>query len=248
VDKHYQSSIPPGAKEHVVTEYSQEGLPSDRGGCTIHLRETECRYRGKVVGKRFYEEDGTLVQEIPLNGGNVHGIKYAWYDSGALQSAEPYLEGRQHGTARQWLEDGQLMGTYTLIRGTGLDVWRQQRPDGTVYISEIHSYRDGCPDGFTWWFWEGEASVWSEEHFQSGLPHGIERRWNTTGRLCRGYPKYYVQGKQVTKRAYLRAAEADPTLPSFRAEDNCPVRVFPPALRKKLSPEGQRRAFRGAAP
>jgi hypothetical protein len=145
------------------------------------------------------------------------------------------------------LEDGRLMGTYTMIRGTGLDVWRQQRPNGTVYISEIHSLRDGRPDGFTWFFWDGEASVWSEEHFQSGDPQGIERRWNTLGGLCRGYPRYYVQGKRVKKREYIRAAAPDPTLPPFRAEDNLPLRILPVELRKKLGLDRQRKAPTHAA-
>jgi hypothetical protein len=68
VDKRSRSSIPPNAKEYVVTAYRREGSPSDRGGCTITLRKTECRYRGKVVGLRFYEEDSTLVREVPLKG------------------------------------------------------------------------------------------------------------------------------------------------------------------------------------
>jgi hypothetical protein len=241
VDKRYKSSIPAGAKEQVVTEYRCD---ADRGGCTITLRTTECRYRGKIVGMRCYEEDGMLVRETPLKGDKAHGIHYMWYDSGALEFAQPYLEGLQHGTTRQWSEDGRLMGTYTLIRGTGLAVWRNQLPDGTVYISQIYSWRNGCLDGFMWWFGEGEASAWCERYFQSGRLHGIERRWNDEGGLRRGYPKYYVQGKQLAKRAYVRAAEADPTLPPFRVEENRPVRVFPPEVRKKLGLQGRRRASR----
>jgi hypothetical protein len=244
VDKRYRSSIPPSAKEYVVTAYGREGSPSDRGGCTITRRQTECRYRGKVVGWRFYEEDGTLVREVPLKGDRMHGIVYDWYDSGAMDSAIPYFEGLQHGTARQWLEDGRLMGTYTMIRGTGLDVWRHPRcnDDTTFFVSEIMGWQDGAAHGFQRFLNEDETSVWMERHFQHGVLHGIGRQWNVHGRLRRGYPEYYVRGEQVSKRQYIRAASADPTLPPFRVEDNMPGRVFPAELRRKLGLGKRRKA------
>jgi hypothetical protein len=233
VDKRYRSSIPPGAKEVVVTEYRRDALPSGRG-CSITMRKTECWYRGKVVGWRFYEEDGSLSHEVPLKGDLKHGIEYSWHERDCLATAEPHSEGLQHGTARQWTADGRLLGTYTLRHGTGLDVWRGEREDGTVYIAEIHGLRDGSRHGFTWFFWDAGMALWSEEHFQDGYEHGVFRHWNPRGGLRRGYPKYYVRGKRVVKRAYLRAAKADPTLPPFRAEDQQPVRTFPPELRRKL--------------
>jgi hypothetical protein len=226
VDKRYRSSIPPGAKESVVTAYRREGSPSGRGGCTITLRKAECRDRGQVVGWRLYEADGTLVCEVPLQGDRKHGIVYDWYDSGALESAIPYVEGLQHGTARQWSEDGRLMGTSTLIRGTGLDVWRHPRCNDatTFFVAEIMGWQDGAAHGFQRFWNEDETSVWMERHFHHGVLHGIGRQWNVRGRLRRGYPAYYVRGERVSKRQYLRAASADPTLPPFRGEDHLPGR------------------------
>jgi hypothetical protein len=57
--------------------------------------------------------------------------------------------------------------------------------------------------------------------------HGIERVWNSEGHLKRGYPKYWVNDKQVTKRQYLKECAKDASLPCFREKDNLPVRKFP---------------------
>jgi hypothetical protein len=40
----------------------------------------------------------------------------------------------------------------------------------------------------------------------------------------------------VSKRAYLKAAQQDKTLPPFREKDNRPRRKFPPEIEKLLTP------------
>ncbi len=227
-----RSSIPRAAIEHVVSEYKRER--SRRGGYSVFLRHTQCRLNRKVVGERWYEEDGTLIMERPLKNGTKHGIEYRWYEAGKLHSAEPFVDGVAHGTAKQWAYDGSLMGTYTLVHGTGLDVWRNQRCDGTVYVSEIWPYRNGELHGFGWRLNEDQSSVCFERHWNCGMPHGIHREWNFQRRIHRGFPKYYIHGKQVTKRQYLRAAAVDSTLPPFHIKENRPRRVFLRALCRKL--------------
>jgi hypothetical protein len=191
---------------------------------------------GIVVGERSYDQDGTLVVETPLRDGKKHGVELHWHDGGdSLESAEPFHAGLPHGTARQWAEDGGLLGTYTLKHGSGLDLWRsQQCEDGLVYLSEVHSLKNGQPHGYEWWLNENQRSVWAERHWQEGQLHRIEREWNLQGRLRRGFPRFYVLGERVNKRAYLKACKADPSLPAFRGEDNAPARSFPSAVAKEL--------------
>ncbi|HXG63478.1 MAG TPA: hypothetical protein VNO70_00125 [Blastocatellia bacterium] len=228
MDERYKSSIPPEATEQVVSECRREGN-------AIWLRRTKCLFDGKVVGERFYEEDGTLVIETPLKDGKRHGVVYCWHDTGELLSAEPYVDGLLHGTSLQWSEDGALLGTYALVHGTGYDIWRNVGEDGRIYISEIHSLQAGLPHGFEWWLNEDQRSVWEERHWHLGELHGIERRWNRAGGLSRGWPKYWVRGERVTKKQYLRAVESDASLPAFREADQFPKRNFPDGLQRLLT-------------
>jgi len=85
---------------------------------------------------------------------------------------------------------------------------------------------------------EDQKSVHQENHFSQNLQHGIQRRWNFNGKLKRGYPKYWVNDKQVSKRQYLRARATDPTLPPFRKADNLPRRKFPPEVQAAIDVSG----------
>jgi hypothetical protein len=226
--KHYRSSIPIEAKERVTAR---------------HIRgrkryKTECWLNGKLVGVRFFDEFGNIQRENPLRNGLLHGTVYCFdFDvnsrsTNQVEFAEPYVNGLAHGTARQWSEDGELLGTYTMRHGTGVDLWRQKNDwgNGRTYLSEARYIRDGKWHGFEWWLNEDQKSVWQERHFQFDQLHGIERDWNHEGRLRRGFPRYWVNGVRVTKRQYLRAAESDSTLPSYRESDNHPKREFPPEI------------------
>jgi hypothetical protein len=156
-------------------------------------------------------------------------------------SATPYARGFEHGVARQWGDDGRLLGTYRMNRGTGIDLWWDEtwRKPRRRYLAEVHSLRRGLPHGFEWWLDEDQRSVSQERHWQDGELHGIERNWNRYRRLRRGFPKYFVAGRQVTRREYLRAAMTDSSLPQFREKDNRPRRDFPREIARHL---GARRA------
>jgi hypothetical protein len=121
-----------------------------------------------------------------------------------------------------------------MVYGTGYDVWRTQIADGPVYVSEIHSNRNGSLHGFVWWLEEDQKSVHEEKHWYEGKLHGIEREWNLDGKPRRGFPKYWVNDRAVSKRQYISAARKDPTLPPFRVKDNSPKREFPPEIRQSL--------------
>jgi len=220
--KHYRTSIPKCAKERVV-ETTAGSWP---------LTQAECLLRGKTVGKRFYNKNAQLEHEVPLKDGKRHGRVYDFFDE-CVGSVEPFRNGLAHGLAKQWAADGELIGTYTMKHGTGLDLWRCKNKWGTgrVYLVEARYIKSGMWHGFEWWLNESQKSVHSERHFWDNYPHGIEREWNSTGRLKRGFPRYWIHGKRVTKRQYVRACLTDSTLPPFREKDNRPQREFPEEVR-----------------
>jgi hypothetical protein len=94
----------------------------------------------------------------------------------------------------------------------------------------------GDRHGFEWWINADQRSADRESHYAKGQEHGIQRDWNSAGRLRREFPKYFVNGEQVTKRQYLRAARLDSSLPAFHEEDNRPVRQLPPEVAEALRP------------
>jgi hypothetical protein len=123
-------------------------------------------------------------------------------------------------------------------RGPGVDLWWAEDEKGFHYLSEARYFRAGKLHGFRWWLNEDQKSISSERHFRDNRKHGIERSWNQNGRLDRGYPRYWVSGRRVTKQQYLRECRKDATIPPFRDLDNRPNRPFPPEI--KLRPRQRR--------
>jgi hypothetical protein len=204
-----ESSSPTGGKE--VFERVEFGY-----------RYFRCVPEGQTVGYRVRDDHGRLVQEFALKDGLLHGLERHWAPDGMLEFETCYVEGLEHGTAKQWL-DGRLLGTYRMDGGTGVDLWRHA--DGT--LAEERHCMGGDRHGFERWWNGDDRTVWLEGHYQRGKPHGILREWNRRARLRRGYPQYFVDGDRVTKRQYLKAAAADPSLPLFREADNLPERPLP---------------------
>ena len=201
------------------------------GGAKCEAEYRQCR---RLVGRRGFFPSGEIEYERACRDGRLHGLQFEWYALGTLASVERWVDGVPHGTARQWARNGTLLGTYRMMRGSGTDLWWGERLDGTPYLSEVLHWRQGAPYGFEWWINEDQQSVDIERHWSPLGQHGIERQWNASGRLRRGYPKYHVNGVRVTKCQYLAARAADPSLPPFLAEDNRAVRRFPRQVAKHL--------------
>ena len=196
---------------------------------------SELKLDGRVVGHRIYNDEGRMIKETSLKRGLRHGLEIEWNDDGTVLSVEPYFEGKIHGLAKQYGRSGKVIGTYRLVHGTGYDIWRWEWWEGFAPVSEVHCMRDGLPHGYEWWLEPDQRSVDHERHWHEGKFHGIERKWNHRRKLCRGFPKYWIQGEAVTKRQYVRAAGFDKTLPSFRKKGNSPRRQFPPVITKVLA-------------
>lgn len=222
------SDIPKEAEERLMSEYRQEGP-------LTYLRIKECLFHEQIVGRRAYDNNGNLLIETPLKNSKKHGREYSWNEGGALELIEPYFEGKLHGLARQYGHNGKIIGTYRFLHGTGLDIWRQEREDGSIFISEIHSLRDGLPDGYEWWLRVDQRSLWHELHWKQGVLHGIERMWKDDGSLRRGYPKFWTQGQHVSRRTYIKASQQDQTLPISRVAEDRPERQFPPEIENLIT-------------
>jgi hypothetical protein len=223
-----KSSIPPGIVEKPLHECRHEGtLRSDR--------VTECLLNGVRVGQRVYNQQGVMVLESPMKGVLKHGWEFTWDEDGKLLLVEPYVNGEIHGTAKQYGQQGHVIGTYTLIHGTGFDVWRQENKDQTVFVSEIHSLKDGVPHGYEWHLASSQGDLWYERAWYMGKLHGIERSWNSRGGLRRGCPRFYILDQTVSRQKYLKLARSNQALPAYREEEDLPYRVFPPEIRGLMS-------------
>jgi antitoxin component YwqK of YwqJK toxin-antitoxin module len=189
----------------------------------------------ELVGKRYFNPDGEIGMELAYSDIAMRGENDQLDSRSKLISATPFYDGFEHGTAYQWAKDGRLIGTYTMEHGTGTDLWWNELMNCDVILAEARQIVKSLWHGYEWWFYSIQPSqMWIEKQWFAGNLHGIEREWNLKARLSRGWPKYWIHGKQVDKRKYLRAAAKDPTLPAFRPENNHPRREFPPEVAQHL--------------
>jgi antitoxin component YwqK of YwqJK toxin-antitoxin module len=199
--------IPSNAKKTVIQRWD-DGSPLS----------IEYRIKGEVVAVLFWHEDGSLMDEEPYHQGKRHGMYRTWAPSGQIMWECRCVNGKEHGIARQWSSDGRLLGLYKMVHGTGHDLWFDD--DGS--LSEEYNRRDGGLHGIERWWDHGKLYI--ERYWRNNQLHGIWREWIKYPRLSRGYPQYYVNGKKVTKRAYIKACQTDPSLPPFKESENKPHR------------------------
>jgi antitoxin component YwqK of YwqJK toxin-antitoxin module len=204
--------IPDGARE-VVAELFENG---SKRGAFYELN-------GERVAFRCWNEDGSVAMEYEMSGVVMHGSFRTFWDNGQVHEAATYVDGKEHGTSRQYDHTGALIGIYTMDHGTGVDLWFERKG----VLAEERHYLDGQRHGYERWWSTDNVTIWQEEHYQHGKQHGVFRHWNDKGNLRRGFPRYFVNGEQVTKRQYERARFTDPTLPPLLSEDNAPNRPLP---------------------
>jgi hypothetical protein len=226
----YKTSIPADAAEVV------EGRHRDGGKKAVSYF-----VGGGKVGYREWDEEGRLEFESALRDGVKHGHEYRFHANGRLLEKETYRDGKLHGVGRQWAEDGRLLVTWKLVNGSGLDLWCDTR---TGTLAEEHYWPEEGELGYKRQWNGDERTVWQEYFYTPGKGyHGVWREWNARGRLRRGFPRFHVSGRKVTRRQYLEAFNDDPTLPRYRPEDDDPRRELPAEYltRRQKQAKGQRR-------
>lgn len=223
----YVSDIPESAEERVVERH-------DSGA----KREARYLVGGEVVGVRLFFPDGRIELESPRRAGEPHGTEFQWDDAGQLRSALPFVDGLEHGVSRQWAPDGTPLGTYELRHGTGIDLWRGQRQDGSAYLAEARSVVSGERHGFEWLIDQDQETVHRETRFAGGLEHGIRREWDANRALRPGHPRFYLLDREVRRDEYEYGRTVDPELPAYEDADDVPARRFPVLVAEHLAPPG----------
>ena len=174
---------------------------------------------GELVGEVWWDE-GRPGIAVGRRGGKKYGYLVEYHE-GTVSYAEPFVDGLQHGWAKQYTRKGRLLIANPYVRGTGTDYFCNSRGE----LQEEHPIVDRRLSGFDRW-WTDRTSVHEETHYVAGEKHGIVRHWSG-GKLSPEYPKYFVNGEEVSRERYLEAARRDPTLPAHRPEDDSPERTLP---------------------
>ncbi len=151
---------------------------------------------GELVGRRFWNQNGILELEQGYRNGRPYGTSRRWHENGQLMWEEPFRNGVAHGVCRQWDENGKLLGSSRMKMGTGVDLW----------------------------WGDDERFPTEERYYVKGQRHGFERWWCRKNDLRRGYPRFYISGKKVTKRAYIASSRRDATLPPYVEKEDSPRR------------------------
>ncbi|HEY5788282.1 MAG TPA: hypothetical protein VIT65_26290 [Microlunatus sp.] len=200
-------------------------------------REREVAYLlgEEVVAVRQLSEDGQLELHSTRRAGVRHGPECSWDDTGRLRSLIPYVDGLEHGRAFQWGASGAEIGDYVMDHGTGVDLWRAERPDGSVYLVEARYMVSGERHGFEWVVAEDQEALVREGRFAAGVEHGIFREWDDSA-LNPSFPIFYLLGRAVGRDEYGRARRIDPGLPDYRAADDRPERAWPVSVGAQLRP------------
>ncbi len=210
--------IPEKALQRTVERY-----PNGNKHRTLHY------LAGKKVGYRVWNDDGSLVMECATKNGLDHG-RFRHFDSEGWVTWEgSCFKGKHHGITRQFDRNGKVIGTSRMHYGTGVDLWYSD--EGRLL--EERYIVDGHWNGFERWWKADQISVFEETHFRDDLEHGIQRKWNAEGKLRKGFPRYFVNGRRVTKRQYLSACRRDVSLPKFILLDNEPKRRLPLEVRSR---------------
>jgi hypothetical protein len=212
------SPIPPRARERVI-ERHPDGSKS----------RSEFRRGRELVAIMLWEPGGLPAWGWGVRKGKMHGLSVEWHFDGSVCYVEHWRNGMPHGVARQFDNHGNLLLETRYVNGTGVDLYcgscwsKDNHPRTPWRLSEEHRLIDGGRQLTRWWN-SDERTVHGEEQYRAGVPHGVFREWNDAGKLRRGFPRYFVAGKQVTKRCYLAALHQDPSLPPYRARDDKPRR------------------------
>ncbi len=207
-------SIPRSARERVVAR--------DATG-----KKTRSKFYvdGELVGEMLWEKNGRATWGWGIRAGKKHGLSVEWYENGQPSFAEPYLRGLVHGVVRHWDEQGKLLLETRHVHGAGVDLWCDLH---TRTLAEETRTRHGKLHGVLRRWNPDARSIYLEEQYFEGVEHGIFRQWNDSGRLCRGFPRYFIRGERTDRRAYVRAASIDSTLESASRADDDPRRPLPP--------------------
>ncbi|MGH2396163.1 MAG: toxin-antitoxin system YwqK family antitoxin [bacterium] len=186
----------------------------------------EARLDTRALGQLNWSSDGRLLHERRFDAqGRVHGIETERDESGRVVWCATWVDGSMHGPAVQFDDRGRPVLVTHFVRGCGTDIWAS-----CGKVTELRELVDGVPHGLE--RWGDPRRPWEEGSFFAGQRHGIFREWKSDGTLRKGFPRYYVNGNQVSRRAYDAARASDPSLPPYVARKDLNKRRLPRAVRE----------------
>jgi antitoxin component YwqK of YwqJK toxin-antitoxin module len=200
-------------------EYLKYAIPDDAKISLRYPKPTDYavaivyKVEDKLVGERRYwdREQTKIHSEHLFKGEKEHGLQRAWHKNGELKSESPYRDGKMHGTFKQWDEKGKLLGSFVMKAGTG--TFQAWYPNGQPH--HIWPFRSGKEDGELRTFFE-TGKLFQVITYKEAKPHGVSYVWNRDGELEDGYPIFFVNGTNVTKDEYLKAAKLEGFLPPIK--------------------------------
>lgn len=160
--------------------------------------------RGRVLSERRFNALGQTI-----------GFEIERDEQGRVRWRVPWRNGQMHGLATQFTASGRVLVRSRFVKGAGLDVWAD-----CGRISEVREMRDSTPHGFE--RWGDPFNPWEENHFVKGRRSGISRQWNGDV-LAPGFPKFFIDDEEVSRRRYLRARQ----LPAWTRDDDRRERTLP---------------------
>lgn len=203
------AGVPPTAK------YTEQGRNAICYWGELAFRDRKAQVcwscSGKVLSETYFDR-----------GGRRHGIEVSRNAAGAVEWQQRWLHGEMHGFALQYDDTGDLLCRSRFIRGAGLDIWVQ---NGSIV--ETREVRNNLLHGFERW---GHPLLpYEERHYLLGKQAGLARRWVGT-QLEEGFPKYFVDDKEVSARQYQRVRKMNGTLPPVCSSDDQRERSLHPML------------------
>lgn len=194
-------------------------------------------FRGnEKIGERIFYNNGKIAEEILFRRGKRHGLMRQFYENGKLFSTWPYIDGKLDGVVRFYKENGEILGESKFDHGTG--VLRQYPMVSLGLLDREVSYKDGVLNGTVreWGRFGGkdngcsavqyvngieegwsvtvnqDGSVLSSAYLHQGRMCGVYRRFSSGDKLEKGYPKFFIDGKEVAKAVYRVASKTDSIL------------------------------------
>src|SRR5205807_4629048 len=114
---------------------------------------------------------------------------------------------------------------WRLTQGVGRSLWCDPE---TGLLSEEQLRPPKQSPGYVRHWNLDQCTICQEYFFLLGKGyHGIWREWDAQGRLRRGFPRFFVRGRKVSKSQYVAASLKRRLLPPYRAEDDEPARALP---------------------
>lgn len=233
---HASAPEPPGTPDGPILE-RPAWLPPRAQLVVLERNEAsirgEARLKSRPLARLLWTSDGELGRVHPLDrNGKPHGLEVERLGGRVVWCAS-WRHGKQHGLVMQFDDDGQPLFVTEFDAGRGTDIW--MGCGGGCEVSEVSEVRDILDSRLHGWVrWGDPARPSEEEHYRHGERHGIFRTWSDD-KLCDGFPRFYLDDKQVSRRDYEIARARDASLPPYDERDDSNRRPVPPVVHQALA-------------